>query len=236
MIPIVCYSNTDYTDILTVQDTFLQGFEGHKVLMVNKVPTIPLHFDRIVTYDDRLSYSKRVLQGLQQIDSDYVLFYHDMDILLRYSPNDVSELVQFMRDSNIDRVDLQHSALHGETMKWKDITLTRSTSYVYNVNPSVWKREVLLDIMTRFDKSYRMIEDMETQTYCARFNIFKIWSSRRIHAGYFHTTPFFIYLHVTHDGKLVPPESNNMEHWIQVVYRGILTSFSFQREIRRTLH
>lgn len=237
MIPLVCYSNSDYLDVLRVQNAFLQNVTGPKILITNKVPDIPLWFDTVHLYDERLSYSKRVLAGIQEIDAEFVLFYHDMDVLLRYSPSEISDLAVFMRSSNIDRVDLQFSALQErDSIKWKDLVLTRSDSFIYNVNPSIWRRSVLIDIMTHFDKSYRAIEDIETQAYCLRFNIFKVWSASKIHAGYFHTSPFFVFLHLTHGGKLAPTEANNMDTWIYSIYRGILSTFSFSREIRRTLH
>jgi hypothetical protein len=90
--------------------------------------------------------------------------------------------------------------------------------------------------MTQFDKPYRAIEDTEMQLYCQRFNIFKMWSQTKVHAGYFHTTPLFVFLHLTHGGKLPPQDSNTMEKWIETIYRGILTSFTLQREMRKTLH
>ena len=237
MTPLVCYSHTDYIDILTVQNAFLQSTPGTKVLMINKLPSIPTCFDAIVLYDDSQHYSKRVLQGLQQLDAEFVLFYHDMDVLIRYSPHEIEDLTYFMRTSNIDRIDLQYSAKQEkDSIQWKDVTLTRSDSFIYNVNPSIWRRSALMDIMRQFNKSYRQIEDMETQAYCQRFNIFKVWSPQKVHAGYFHTPPFFVFLHLTHGGKLLPAQNNNLEPWIQVIYRGILASFSFRREIRRTLH
>lgn len=237
MIPLVCYSNSEYLDVLRVQNAFLQSVPGSKILITNKVPDIQLAFDTVRLYDDRLSYSKRVLAGLQEIDAEFVLFYHDMDILLRYSPSEISDLAAFMRSSNIDRVDLQYSALQdAASVRWRDLVLTRSNAYIYNVNPSVWRRSVLIDIMTKFDKSYRAIEDSETQAYCSRFTIFKLWSPVPVRAGYFNLTPFFVFLHLTHGGKLAAVESNNMDPWIHATYRGILSSFSFTREIRRTLH
>jgi len=237
MIPIVCYSHTDYLDVLAVQSVFLQSTNQPKILLINSVPIIPHCFDRVVLYDDTLNYSKRVLQGMQQIDAEFVLFFHDMDILLRWSPYDIDSIVDCMRSNNIDRIDLQYSELQEkDSIQWNDITFTRSTHYIYNVNPSIWRRSAFMDIMSRFDKNYRQIEDMETQTYCSQFNIFKVWSLRKIHAGYFHTLPFFVYLHLTHGGQLLPTTLNNLEPWIQCVYRGILASFSFRRKIRNTLH
>jgi hypothetical protein len=207
------------------------------VLLTNQVPKIPLRFDTVILYDNTLNYSKRVLQGLLQLDSEFILFYHDIDILLRYSPNEVMELVHCMQKSGIDRIDLQYSTLKEEdSIQWKDMYLTRSDSYVYNVNPSIWRRSVLIDIMTQFDKPYRAIEDTEMQLYCQRFNIFKMWSQTKVHAGYFHTTPLFVFLHLTHGGKLPPQDSNTMEKWIETIYRGILVSFTLQREMRKTLH
>ena len=237
MITLVCYSHTDYIDILRIQDAFLALLPCTTVLLINRMPNIPIHFQRVIFYDEAKSYSKRVLQGLQQLDSDYILFLHDMDIVTQCSVPQMARCVEFMKLRGIDRVDLQYSALvEASAIPFENVMLTKSSSFVYNVNPSIWKRDVFLNIMDRFDKSYRDIENQETQAYCESFSFYKLWSPKKIHAGYFHVTDLFVFIHVTHGGKMLPLANNNLEPSLRAIYAGIHSLGYTSREIRRTLH
>lgn len=237
MVTIVCYSHTDYTDVLQVQEQFLRMLPCKKVLIINRLPQVPIHFDSVVFYDDSLKYSKRIAQSFSQLSDEYVLFLHDMDVITHCSIPQIERLIEFMKNKSIDRVDLQYTkCIEEESLPFENVTLTRSHDFIYNVNPSIWKRDVLLDIMNKFDKDYRTIENTETQEYCKRFNIYKLWSPKKISAGYFHVTDLFVFIHLTHGGKLLPIRDNNLEPYLNVIYKGIHLSFSFRREIRRTMH
>jgi hypothetical protein len=235
---LVVYSNSDYEDVLAVQDTFLQKYSGRKVLLSNKTPRFSHHFDSVITYDDSLQYSKRVLQGMTSIREDYVLFLHDMDILVEYTPSRIEELVRFMKENSIDRVDLQYtSEPNNDSYSFQNIKLVRNQNrYAYNVNPSIWKRDVLLSIMSQFDRNYRQIESEDVQVVARQYRIYKLWTPKPIRAGYYTCTDLFVFLHITHEGRLLPTSSNELDPWINVVYRGILASFPFRRQLRMTMH
>jgi hypothetical protein len=235
IIPIVCYSHSDYFDILNVQNTFLKSYDVPKIFMLNK----PVADAKVVLYDETKNYSKRVLECLEQIEDEYILFLHDMDIVLRYSPIECAELVKLMRNQAIDRVDLQYSLNGDETnmIPFRNVFLAKNSSYVYNVNPSIWKRSAFMDIMKKFDYSYRDIEKNEVQSYMSKFNVYRLWSIKPpIHTGYYPVTDWFVFLHITHQGKLLPKTDNRLEPWLQVIYTGILNSFSFKRQIRTSLY
>jgi hypothetical protein len=237
MVTLVCYSHTDYTDILRIQTAFLDVLPCKTILFINRPPTIPTKFDQMVFYNESLNYSKRVLQCLQQIDDEYILFFHDMDIVTQCSIPQLTRCIEFMKSKEIDRVDLQYSDLIQESaIPFENVMLTKSTCYIYNVNPSLWKRSVFLNIMERFDKSYRDIENQETQTYCESFSVYKLWSPKKIHAGYFHVTDLFVFLHITHGGRMLPLTNNNLEPALQVIYAGLHSVGYIRREIRRTMH
>jgi len=237
MVTLVCYSHTDYTDILRIQTAFLTMLPCRSILCINRPPNIPTNFDRVVFYDESLAYSKRVLQCLRQIDSEYIVFFHDMDIITQCSIPQLARCIELMKEKEIDRVDLQFSALIPESaIPFENVMLTKSTSFIYNVNPSIWKRSIFLNILERFDKSYRDIENQETQTYCEQFSFYKLWSPKKIHAGYFHVTDLFVFLHITHGGRMLPLTNNNLEPALQATYVGLNSLGYIRREIRRTLH
>jgi hypothetical protein len=197
----------------------------------------PLIDKKVVLYDDKKNYSKRVLECLEKIEDEFILFFHDMDIVLRYNPEQCEELVELMKENDIDRIDLQYSVgeLRDE-IPFRGLFLTRNSSYVYNVNPSIWRKSALIDIMSTFDRNYREIEGRDVQEYMKKFNVYRLWAPRKVNAGYFAVTPWFVFLHITHSGGLLPRQNNSLESWIQVIYNGILSSFSFQRQIRTTMH
>ncbi len=219
--------------MLNVQHTFLQSYTAPKIFMLDK----PIVNERVVLYDDKKNYSKRVLECLEQIDDEFILFFHDMDILLRYFPSECEQLVAFMKEHNIDRVDLQYSmGSLLDPIKFQNLTLTRNNSFVYNVNPSIWRRSALMDIMSTFDYNYRRIEGDDVQAYMRKFNVYRLWSPRKVNAGYYHVTDWFVFLHLTHEGGILPRANNNLEPWLYVIYSGILSSFSFQRSVRSVMH
>ena len=57
-----------------------------------------------------------------------------------------------------------------------DLFLIKNTNprhYLYNVNPAIWKRSCLLEILNKFPhKTYRSIELFDVQKYCVKFNIY----------------------------------------------------------------
>lgn len=235
---LVVYSNSEYEDVLAVQDTFLQKYSGRKILLTDKVPKIAHHFDSVLFYDGSLQYSKRVLQGMNSIQDEYVVFFHDMDILVQYTPSRIEELIFFMKEKSIDRVDLQYTnETNSDTYSFQNVTLVRNQNrFVYNVNPSVWKRDVLLSIMSQFDRNYRQIESEDVQVVARQYRIYKLWVPKPIYAGYYTTTDLFVFLHITHEGRLLPTSSNSLDPWLNIVYRGILSSFPFHRQLRITMH
>lgn len=235
MLTYVCYSHSDYEDILLVQDTFLQGYDVKKILLTNRQPTIPIHFDRVLLYHEIENYSDRLVECFSQIEDEYVLFAHDMDIPIQFNPARLEELVTMMRDRKIDSVGLQYLKYYDpdDTHPFHDVTLVKNLAdnYRYNVNPTIWKVDVLRKIMMASSKSYRTIECEDTQKLTHQYQMYKLHCAQKVSAGYFHTTPLFIFLHITHHGELLPTTNNNLTEWLAVIYSMILSSFTLRRHI-----
>jgi hypothetical protein len=235
MINYVIYGNTDYLDILTIQTDYIKD-KGNLILMIDKneldLTNLYSKYDKVIFYDKNDSYAKRVLSCLEQISLDYILFIHDMDILIDVDNNLLTEFFEFLRHNNFDRIDLKHSdrtdgsirlkfnsdSKHSE---WKsnvdeiiddDYYLIKQDdirNYIYNVNPSIWKRESFISLLKSFQhKNYRNIEDIDVQQFAKNFTIFKIFSKNKITCGYYHSHPFFKFLHITHNGKLLELNQN----------------------------
>jgi hypothetical protein len=141
----------------------------------------------------------------------------------------MSKLVDLMELKSIDRIDLQvNGGNSGDFIEinpslgvneWPNITHNHidddkmyvgrhdvPNTYVYNVNPSIWRRDALIDIYSKFsNRTYRDIEYDDTQSYVTeKYLIYNLYSvNHKQHCGYLTPLPFYKYLHITHYRRLL---------------------------------
>jgi len=243
---LVCYSHSEYYDILQVQSDFLHSIPYEKVLLSDKPSELP--FTKTILYDDTLKFTKKVYTTVSQIQDEYILFCHDNDIILHINTIDIENMLTIMKQQNIDRIDLKHySADTNGIILGKTYDINPNTSvcvydkssryvFTYNVQPSLWKRSALLDIMSKFDCTYRHIEFI-VQDYCRETKNMAFLSTKTpIPNGYMALTPSYLYLHITFNGHLMPVnpsngwiKSNGMNIQILDIYKSILSKYSFNR-------
>jgi hypothetical protein len=217
--------------VLKIQSNYINK-ELKATLLIDKndlsIDYLYDNFEKVIFYDSSDTYPVRISKSLSQIDSDYVLLLHDIDILLKYDLGVLEFLQTFLINNQYDRIDLKYTPkINGELIyeiirngennviiektdlvedgEYYLISQNDETNYIYNVNPSIWKKNVIIDIMEKFPhKNYRTIEDPDVQVYCKKFNIFKIYSKNQLLCGYFECVDFFVFLHISHSGKLLP--------------------------------
>jgi hypothetical protein len=211
----IIYSHSSYIDILRVQtDFFHKKNYFNLTLFINSnciLPTdITSKFDKIFFYEESLTYPSRILQCLHKYNEEVFLFIHDIDILLEMDNEVISKMYNMMADSEIDRIDLKQTEkiISNENILVNDelslIKQTDPNKYIYNVNPSIWKKKSFSDILSRFsNRTYRDIEMIDVQNYCTKYNIYKLYSSLEKKCGYFNCSVFFVFLHISHSGKLL---------------------------------
>lgn len=238
---IIVYSNSAFSDILFIQNDYLKKIKQEKILFIDKIDDIiEYNFDKIIFYDNNLNYSKRLHTCLENINTDkYVLFIHDNDILINNPDKHIIELISIMIQYNIDRIDLQHKRDGNPNMNIinynNDINLIEHKNlleYNYNVNPSIYKFDKFKEIMLNFDCSYRDIEFI-VQDYCVNnLKTYTLYSNNPIHGGYMILTNIFLYLHITHGGKLTAQQNkrNKMNYIIQDEYNKIIEKYNLKRE------
>ncbi len=239
MLTYIIYSHTDFLDILKIQTHKLKSYRD-KILLINKsdldLSDIYSQYEKIIFYDDALPYASRIL-SLVDLDLEYVLFIHDIDIIITKNNKIINHFVDFMKTNDIDRIDLQvrynwdlnNSEKIYMTIDDKVIELRRQvnakTKSIYNVNPSIWKLSALLNIMNQFkNETYRSIE-LNVQEYCSKFKIYKLYSDEYISCGWFSCLSFFQFLHITHRGKLLPILNNNLNEYLKFEYTNILSEW-----------
>lgn len=184
-------------------------------------------YNKVIFYDDNDPYASRLAKSIDKINLEYFILIHDIDILLDVNDIYIESLFKFIKHHNYDRIDLKYKDKSDPSLifeidptkdvgDWKientkDLTngyfLLRDQDprkFLYNVNPSIWKKSTLLSIMNAFsNKSYRMIEGMDVQNFCTQFNIFHLYSKSILHCGYFVCLDIFKFLHISHSGRLL---------------------------------
>lgn len=242
-IPIIYYSHTEYLDILKIQVDHISK-DDNKILFINKnelkLENLYKKFDRVIFYNDNLPYAERLL-ALKDLDYEYVLFIHDIDIILEKDDKILDGLTNLAKSKNLDRIDLQYNYegtnrgyheieidLGDENKNFSLIRQVEAPTYIYNVNPSIWKLSTLLNIMERFSYcTYRTIELEDVQNYCINNNykIYKLHSEKILKCGYFTCLEFFKFLHITHGGKLLSTLHFSLDEVIKEKYTKIVEKY-----------
>lgn len=240
----VVYSHTEFLDILEIQLDYIQNL-NNKVLLINEsdldISKITNKFDRVIKYNDSLPYTGRI-RCLSELEEEVILFFHDIDILLSVDLTILTRLKEIMLLRDIDRIDLQYNddfnnklneEIRIDDDKGGFSLLHQTNGYVYNVNPSLWKLTALIDVMSAFpDASYRNIE-LVAQNYCAsNFKFFKLNSTSHLNCGYFRCLYFFVFLHITHGGKLLSLDSHRLDSNIRNTYRSIFDRYDLGNSVR----
>jgi len=234
----VVYSHTDYLDILRIQVDHLKDL-NYKTLLINKndldLQSLYSDFNKVIFYDDSLPYASRLL-AMESIQSEYIFLTHDIDIVIHQEEGFLEYLLSIMIQSGKDRIDVQYYNFPEPSPEkyeylGKEFMLVKQTNphhAIYNVNPSIWKLEALMDIMKKFNQeTYRTIERFETQVYCQKYNIYKLWCQNPVEMGYFKCLEQYKFLHISHGGGLLPVRDNGLDQEMSQKYTNILCNYKF---------
>jgi hypothetical protein len=218
---LVIYSHSEYNDILNIATKFLKSYKNKILLTDNNFKKTEYNDDYIdiIKYDDKLPYGSRLL-NLNNINDDVILFMHETDVLIKYDVSILNDLKQYIVDNKIDKIELQHCAWppakiplkQTYNMQNKEIYFNELCNlyridnpdfFVYNVNPTLWRKETFLNIMNHFkDNNYRQMESKQVQQYTAsKFNCLSLKCEKYVKCAYFTCPLFFQFIHLTHYGK-----------------------------------
>jgi len=224
----VFYGHTDYMDVLEIQTDKTKNIKN-KILFLNHnnndLSGLYSEYDKVIFYDDKNSYPLRIVECLKQMTDEYIFFSHDIDVILNIDVNFINNVYKFLKDNDFDRVDLKNSAFFQSDLiyeylddkTWSKVKTYNNTenvfllcdknenNYIYNVNPSIWKTNTLMEIMLNFpNKNYRTIEDNDVQNFTKKYKIFKLCSNNKIECGHFNCINEYMFFHISHNGKFVP--------------------------------
>ncbi len=245
----VFYSHTDFMDILTIASDYCVNIEN-KVLLINNKELlsqdiIDNYDNNIIVYDDSLPYSDKLAIALKQVDSKYILFTHEVDIVLNMNHNILNKLVGFMEYDGVDRIDLQpnggnnygryikidNDINYRNWLRFDDVMdpynqLSHTDyylgihddprSYIFNVNPSIWKKDTFIELLTQFKgRTYRNIEYDDVQDYCTKYKIYNLYTRYPLLCGYLQCLDFYKYLHITHYGRFLRYDNTHKDEFNQ---------------------
>jgi len=245
----VIYTHSEYDDILRINLDYSHNL--NKILLINSGAvlddTVKEKFESIIYYDDSQPYGNRIFTCLNQLNEKYILFSHDIDIPISYNIETLDELISFMNENDIDRVDLQQDvpSIQNEKLQnnnknliFKDTILIRNdnpNTYIYNVNPSMWNKNSFIEIIKNYQsETYRTIETSSIQTFSMPYNIYKCHHNMSEKLGWFYVTPLFKYLHITHNGHLLPIEQteNKLSDENNHIYQKIIHKYDLKNKVR----
>lgn len=212
------YSHSDYSDLWDVlKDTTskLIPTKYRRLVAVNaNSSTQPVGFDGILTYDDSLNYSDKVLSIMNQISTEYVVFIHDNDLMMSFSDVIFTDLLGLIKTNHIDRcifgiIGRNNGTIHHPHFNLVDAKATQTSRFriPYDVGPSVWRIQAFKNALTVVpNTSYRDIEDSAIQNYCTEhLNIYGFANDDTKRACYVIGRPFpepFQFLHMFVRGKM----------------------------------
>jgi len=214
------YSHSDYSDLWDIirDKSTLIPEKYKRFIAINSNSSIkPIGFDNIITYDDSLNYSDKVLSVLQQIPTEYVAFIHDNDLIMSFSDEVFTDLISTIKTHKIDRCMFGVIGRDNGNIKLTHFNLVNSINTQtlhfrapYDVGPSIWRVEAFKAALEHIpNTSYRDIEDSPIQEYCTtKLNVYGFSSDDKHRAYYAIGRPFsepFQFLHIFVRGKMFEP-------------------------------
>ena len=204
---IAIYTHSDFFDILPIQiDYFLKhSFQGSKVYLFSDKPYAS-PFENIL-YDDTLPYASRLLHCIAKVSSSHILILHENDALILYDGSVMNTLIEKMTEHGIDSLEMKHGSNSSDPITVnEDISIGKKWEYFFCVQPTIWNRERLSALLDKFrDKSYRLIEQDDVQTYVREtYRTYITVHRNPLKSIWYRVPPYFCFLHLTSRLLLLP--------------------------------
>lgn len=187
----------------------------------------------IISYIDTLSYSEKILNLLKTIQTPYVCFIHDNDIVQTFHEEAFHEILDCLDSHKIDRLmfgiiakdnaDIQHEHFHIGRINEKT---TPHFITPYDVGPSIWRVSAFQKAMDCVKGvGYREIETSVIQEFCkTHCNMWGFFSHPKQKSCYVIGRPFpevFQFLHLCVRGKLLEEDKymDQKENFLQLLHQ-----------------
>jgi hypothetical protein len=173
---LIIFSHSEYSFLWPIIEETLQKIKHLDLCFACNKTEIskPLGFTKYIEYNDKLSYSERWIKDiLPNIDKQYILIIHDVQIITNCNENFINNIIQIMQINNVDRCSL--NVFNGiDIIKDYNIelcnlnTASGKTLVPYDNCPAIWKKESFKQLFETFqNESYRTSELNENlQNFC----------------------------------------------------------------------
>ena len=214
----VIYSHSSFADILELQEERLQK------LLIDYAVIIDDEFDykggasEVITYRNDEPFATRLYNSMKKLKDNYILLMHEVDLIISADLSFLESATRLMEENQIDKIDLQqcppHHAPQVLSRISESVCIGRSLyphdKYVYNVQPTLWKRESLIKALESYrDETYRSIEYSTIQQLCSEnLKCYRTVATEPLSLGYFSSIKEFVFLHLTHFYQLLPVDEN----------------------------
>ena len=177
----------------------------------------------VLKYDANLAYSDRISYLIENLDTDYFILSHDIDLIINFDEDKLKKYLEIVKDYNIDRLSLgvfNPSDLISEKIVRDDLSIcqlvfnmSRNFFTPFDYSPSIYKK----DSIYKFYKNFPGISYKELELYkgvqdyfkdnLSAYGIQKTYDMSLVyHRGFVYTSDFN-FLHITVAGSLLEDES-----------------------------
>jgi len=211
--PICIFTHSDYHNIFLIAlrrfEKFAPSFQI--IIFTNHIiQNIDIKYIQI-QYNDADVYTKKMLSCLSLLDYEYIIFIHDNNALYDFvNEIQIIQYIECMKTYHIDQLRLNKNGV-GNT-PYNEVCntiydISTINSYIYSVQPAIWKLSSLIDILDKNTYNYRDIElniDKHMLSYknCFYYNN----EDTFINTGR-HKSNLFPTIHLTYYGKWLYSEN-----------------------------
>jgi len=154
-IPIIIYSHSSYSDVwpMVIGQFELYMPKSEIILFTDSDPLKGNY--RPVFYDNKLNYNERVIQCLQKINDEVILFTHE-DMPLYSPPNFeiLGNYISHIHSGKADSIKLIFAGWHFKSKKLEfDETLSKNKLSRFSIQPTLIKPNTLVKILKRYPSS-----------------------------------------------------------------------------------
>jgi len=137
---------------------------------------IPNVYTKIYSNDD--PFYKQILDGLSEVDTEYVLYSQEDYILFDYVKEDfINKYIKIMiDDKNIGFIRLIKSGIEIEGERYNDelSIINENSQYYYSTQATIWRKSTLIDLFNK-SKSISIRDEVMNSQYLRELNIIGLY-------------------------------------------------------------
>lgn len=146
---ILTHTHTDCSDLWNPYfDSYEEFFTNNKHLVLINEKSDEIKNEQII-YDDKLSYVDRLLLGLRELKTPYVLIsFEDMLLYNQVNIDNLSRMIRIMETNKaVFYIRLVKSGVKGNIYFLNNVFKLDREDFLFSITPTVWNRQRLMNIL-----------------------------------------------------------------------------------------